>query len=137
MTEPLSLSLRIATFELQSIATPTFSTSHEFQGDELIIHLRGNADSGVSTTLASYLERLHDEATKARLQNMTLDFRELYFLTPSCIKCLMALIKRVTAMDAPSQYRINLLTSPNLRWQERSFNVLCQLAPLLVRTRLA
>lgn len=135
MTDPQSSSVRIAAFELPDISTPSFTARHEIRGQELIVSLRGNADSDVAGALAQYLEKLHEEVGKARLLEVTLDCRELYFLTSSCIKCLVVAIKRLSGMDARLQYKINLVTTPALRWQERSFEVLCQLAPLLVRMR--
>ena len=130
-----SLSLRIAAFELPSISTASFTVQHEIRGEAVIVMLRGNADSDVAGTLSRYLERLHEEMCKARLQEVTLDCRELYFLTASCINCLVDAIKRLAALDARSQYKINLIRAPALRWQERSFEVLCRLAPVVVRMR--
>jgi hypothetical protein len=135
MPDSQSLSVRVAAFELPNISTASFTAQHEIRGEEVIVSLRGNADSDVAGTFSHYLERLHEEVCKARLQEVTLDCRELYFLTSSCIKCLVMAIKRLAAMDARSQYKINLMTTPALRWQERSFEVLCQLAPVVVRMR--
>jgi anti-anti-sigma factor len=131
MNDSPSLSLRQA-LELPVIALPTFSVVHELGDKQLVVRLSGNADSEVAQALAHYLERLHEEVARAKLREVVLDFRELYFLTSSCIKCLVVAIKRVMAMDARAQYKIRLLTTPTLRWQERSFEVLCQIAPLLV-----
>jgi hypothetical protein len=117
---------------LEAIQLPTFNVSHQLSGGVLTVHLRGNADSDVAEVFDRYLVRLHEEATAAHVMEVVFDFRELYFLTSSCIKCLVVAIKRVMTLDARAQYKIQLHTSPALRWQERSFEVLCQLAPILV-----
>lgn len=132
MNDPTpSVSQRRA-LDLPAVAMPTFSITHDVEGQCLVVRLSGNADSEVAQALANYLERLHEEVSSAKLKEVVLDFRELYFLTSSCIKCLVVAIKRLSAMDARAQYKIRLLTTPALRWQERSFEVLCQLAPMLV-----
>lgn len=118
--------------DLEPLSLPTFSIRHEITGDQLLATLKGNADSDVASAFGHYLERLHNLAQGAKLREVVLDFRELYFLTSSCIKCLVMFIKRDMALEARLQYRIRLVTTPKLRWQERSFEVLCQLAPLLV-----
>jgi hypothetical protein len=118
--------------ELEPLNLQTFSIRHEVADDRVIVTLKGNADSDVAAPFAHYLDRLHQFAVKAKSREVLLDFRELYFLTSSCIKCLVVFIKRDMAMDARAQYRIRLATTPALRWQERSFEVLCQLAPMLV-----
>jgi hypothetical protein len=133
MNEPASSQAPGTNFELHTISLPTFSAGHEVSGQAVTVRLSGNADSDVAEAFAQYLERLHEQVVNSRLREVTLDFRELYFLTSSCIKCLVIAIKRLVALDARSQYKIELLTTPKLRWQERSFEVLCQLAPLLVR----
>jgi hypothetical protein len=118
--------------ELESLTLGAFSVTHETTGDRVVVRLNGNADSKVAKAFERYLERLHDLAVGAKLRVVVLDFRELYFLTSSCIKCLTDFIRRDMATEPASQYRIRLLTTPALRWQEKSFDVLCQLAPLLV-----
>jgi hypothetical protein len=117
---------------LEPLLLPTFTLHHEVNGTEVVVRLRGNADSDVSTAFGQYLEQLHHQVVGAKSKELTFDFRELYFLTSSCIKCLVVAIKRVMVLDPRNQYKIRLLTTPALRWQERSFEVLCQMAPVLV-----
>jgi len=118
--------------ELEPLNLQTFSIRHELTGDQAIVTLKGNADSDVASAFGHYLDRLHLLAVKSKAREVVLDFRELYFLTSSCIKCLVVFIKRDLALEARAQYRIRLVTTPTLRWQERSFEVLSQLAPVVV-----
>lgn len=133
MTEKPATPPRLANFVLPAISLPGFSADHEFRGTELVVHLRGNADSDSAVAFERYLEQMHVATLRAGLHEVTLDFHELYFLTSSCIKCLVQAIKRVTELEPPAQYKINLATQPSRRWQERSFDVLRKLAPHLVR----
>ena len=135
MNEPTSSRLGSDSgFTLEGLTTPAFTITHELSGTGILVRLRGNADSDVAQAFEHYLLRLHDQAMRLKLREVVMDFRELYFLTSSCIKSLGVAIKRLVAEDARSQYHIRFVTTPTLRWQERSFEVLCQLAPLLVST---
>jgi hypothetical protein len=133
MSEPVSSrSGASGSFALEPLLLPTFTLHHDVHGSEVTVRLRGNADSDVAAAFAHYLDRLHHRMVEAKSRELVFDFRELYFLTSSCIKCLVVAIKRVMTMEARTQYKIRLLTTPALRWQERSFEVLCQMAPMLV-----
>jgi hypothetical protein len=124
--------MRAASLELVPISLPTFSINHQANEQQITVYLRGNADSDVADTFASFLQQLHDVAVAAKVREVVFDSRELYFLTSSCIKSLVVAIKRLMAMDARLQYKIRFITTPALRWQERSFEVLTKIAPLLV-----
>jgi hypothetical protein len=99
----------------------------------MVISLRGNADSDVAIAFGEYSRARHAEAKRLALGEVVLDCRELYFLTSSCIKELASWIKWLMALEAGNQYRLTFLMTENLRWQERSFDVLCRMCPTLVR----
>jgi hypothetical protein len=124
--------MRAASLALLPVSLPTFSISHQANEQQIIVYLRGNADSDVADAFGLYLQQLHDVALVAKVREVVFDSRELYFLTSSCIKSLVVAIKRLMAVDARLQYKIRLITTPALRWQERSFEVLTKIAPLLV-----
>jgi len=135
MAEPLSSSssrMRAASLELLPVSLPTFSISHQRNDQQVVVYLRGNADSDVADAFALFLQQLHDVAIAAGVREVVFDSRELYFLTSACIKSLVVAIKRLMAVDARFQYKIRFITTPALRWQERSFEVLTKIAPMLV-----
>ena len=137
MTEPprsssSSSRMRAATLDLLPVSLPTFSINHQANEQQIIVYLRGNADSDVADAFALYLQQLHDVAIASKVREVVFDSRELYFLTSACIKSLVVAIKRLMAVEARHQYKIRLVTTPALRWQERSFEVLTRIAPLLV-----
>lgn len=89
----------------------------------------GQRGLGVAPALGTFLERLHAEVVRAKLREVVLDFRELNFLTSSCIKYLVVAINRLAETNVESQYELRLVSSPSMRWQMRSFEVLRQVAP--------
>ncbi len=115
-----------------AISTAAFSAQHVIEEGKITVTLRGNADSDVSSLFGEYLRGVHAEAARLGVGEVVLDCRELYFLTSSCIKGLATWIKWLMAMEPRTQYKISFLMAPNLRWQERSFDVLCQMCPPLV-----
>jgi hypothetical protein len=135
MTESSSSSssrMRTVPLALLPVSLPTFSLNHQASDQQIIVYLRGNADSDVADTFALYLQQLHDVALAMKAREVVFDSRELYFLTSACIKGFMVAIKRLMAVEARAQYKIRFVTTPALRWQERSFEVLTKVAPLLV-----
>lgn len=119
-------------FDVLSVSHARFAATSQLTGGVLIVQLAGTADSEVASTLGSFLERVHVAAVEAGVKAVALDFRKLGFLTSSCMKYLVVAIYRLVETDAETQYQLRLVTAPNLRWQERTFEVLRQVAPHLV-----
>jgi hypothetical protein len=124
-------------FDIPSVEGSTFSATWLLAGQTVVVRISGNADSDAAPTLARFLERLHREAQRTKVAEVVFDFRELYFLTASCIKYLVAAVERVAAADARSQYKVRLVTAPTLRWQEQTVEMLCQVAPRVVHVERA
>jgi hypothetical protein len=112
-----------------TVSTTGFSASHTLQEGTMVICLRGNADSDVASLFGDYLRARHLEAQRLAVREVVLDCRDLYFLTSSCIKGLASWIKWLMSLDPEAQYSLTFRMTPNLRWQERSFDVLCQMCP--------
>jgi anti-anti-sigma factor len=121
------------TLDLPSLSSASFALTWDRSEQSVVVRLVGNADADVAPALAHFLERLHQESVAAGIEEVLLDFRELHFLTSSCIKYLVVAIKRLETTEPGSQYRLRLVPAPALRWQLQSFEVLCQMAPSLVR----
>jgi hypothetical protein len=99
----------------------------------MVIVLKGNADSDTAHPFGEYLLRRHDEAVRASVREVALDCSDLAFLTSSCISELAVWIRAIMTMDPATQYSVTVRIVPNLRWQERTFDVLCRMAPKLLR----
>lgn len=119
-------------FAVLCVSHARFAATSRCDDGVLVVQLAGTADSEVASTLGSFLERVHVAAVEAGVKDVALDFRELGFLTSSCMKYLVVAIYRLVETDAATQYRLRLVTAPSLRWQERTFEVLRQVAPELV-----
>ncbi len=90
----------------------------------------GTGDAAAIELLASYLKRVHAEASRLGLAEVVCDFRKLSFMNSSCFKAFVVWIDTVKNADPP--YRIRFLTSPALHWQKRSLEALRRLASSVV-----
>lgn len=120
-------------FDVPTLSRGGFSATWMLSSTSVIVRLSGSADSEIAPALGGFLERLHAETVRANGKEVVLDFRELNFLTSSCIKYLVVAINRLAASPAESRYLLRLVSSPAMRWQARSFEVLRQIAPGLVQ----
>ena len=132
MSEPSTLQPNDE-LDLPEVAQRAFALSHEAAPGSVTVRLIGSADSDVAPALGTFFERLHAEVVRTHRKEVVLDFRDLQFLTSSCIKYLVVAITRMTAAERASRYELRLVTAAGLRWQELSFQVLRQMAPGLVR----
>jgi hypothetical protein len=78
------------------------------------------------------VKKLHKEAVRLSASKVIVDFRELEFMNSSCFKIFVAWLAQVRDLEATQQYRIHLLSNPNLLWQRRSLAALSCFAVDLV-----
>jgi hypothetical protein len=91
----------------------------------------GNGGMDATRHVQSYLTKLHAEAVRLGVREVVVDFRELYFLTSSCLKCFASWLAVIMKMPR-EQYRVRFLTNHQLHWQRRSLEALRYFAPRVV-----
>jgi hypothetical protein len=108
--------------------------SAEATGDAGVVRVRfsGTADLEAKDDLEVFVKKLHREAVKHTVTKVIVDFRELEFMNSSCFKIFVAWLAQVRDLEATQQYRIHLLSNPNLLWQRRSLAALSCFAVDLV-----
>jgi hypothetical protein len=74
--------------------------------------------------LAAHLAALHAEAQRAKLPEVTIDFRQLEFMSSSCLKAFVEWIANIQDLAPAQRYRITFRSNPALRWQRRSLHSL-------------
>lgn len=94
--------------------------------------MTGSAESAALTALDAFLKRLHRSAVDAKIAEVVVDMRKLEFMNSSCFKVFVSWLGSVQDLDAAKQYRIHLLSNPNLHWQRRSLAALSCFAVDLV-----
>ena len=114
------------TLELEAIDLAAFACSPHLQDGKLTVSFNGTADVAAIELLAGYLKRVHAEAERLALSQVTCDFRKLSFMNSSCFKAFVVWID--TVKNATRAYRIRFLTDPEMHWQRRSLEALRRLA---------
>jgi hypothetical protein len=115
-----------------SIEGPDFVATAACQERTVSARLDGTADLNIKPALDGFLVKLHETAQAQRVAELVMDFRNLKFMNSSCLKGLVTWICAVQGLPPQDQYRIVLVSSPELHWQRRSLRALSCLAPELV-----
>jgi hypothetical protein len=114
------------TLELEAIDIAAFGCSPHLEDGKLTVRFNGTGDVAAIELLVSYLKRVHAEAERLALSQVTCDFRKLSFMNSSCFKAFVVWID--TVKNATRAYRIRFLTDPEMHWQRRSLEALRRLA---------
>lgn len=114
----------MSTKEGLSITLRDFSASVATNGKALVLRLVGNADMAAKEGLDALLPRLHQEALALSATEVSVDFRELEFMNSSCFKSFVTWISDVSELSPDKQYKIRLLSKPEMHWQRRSLHAL-------------
>lgn len=100
--------------------------------DGLMVAIRGNADFRDKEQIQGFLLDTHARVQNLGLTEVTIDLRELLFMSSSCIKAFVTWLMRVQNLPVGEQYRIHFLSSPDIHWQRRSLTALSCVAAQLV-----
>lgn len=109
---------------LQAIEGGAFRADASQDGAGITVRFSGTADLSAREQLESLLLRLHAEAQRLGVSEVAVDFRQLEFMNSSCFKGLVGWLTGVQDLEADKQYRIRLLSKPELLWQRRSLHAL-------------
>lgn len=118
--------------ELLSVKGDDFTGVALQEGTKIVTSLKGNADYAAIDAVEKLLEKTHDEALRTTASEVVIDLRQLEFMNSSCFKVFVSWLGSVQDLDASKQYRIHLLSNPNLHWQRRSLAALSCFAVDLV-----
>ena len=116
--------------ELPAIEGAAFACTPHFDDGKLSVTFSGTGDVAAIELLANYLKRLHGEAERLSVSEVTCDFRKLSFMNSSCFKAFVVWID--TVKNATRIYQIRFLTDPDMHWQRRSLEALRRLATSVV-----
>jgi hypothetical protein len=109
------------------VALESFGLTAALSGSRVIVKLTGTADMEAVVPLRHSFDQLRLETEKLHLNQVELDFRELYFISSSCIKVLLQFVTSGTGggLSCPVQFTVD----PNLTWQRRALVPVQRFAP--------
>ncbi len=118
--------------DLPKVAGPMLKADGSYEDHALKVRLSGTADLETKAELDGLVKKMHEEAQRLGATKVSVDFRELEFMNSSCFKIFVAWLAQVQELPPDKQYRIHLLSNPNLHWQRRSLAALSCFAVDLV-----
>ncbi|MDI1429906.1 MULTISPECIES: hypothetical protein [Polyangium] len=107
-----------------SVALRDFSANVRAEGRSLVLRLSGNADMAAKDSLDTLLPRVHAEAQRISATEVQVDFRNLEFMNSSCFKSFVTWISEIGDLERSKEYKIRLLSNPEMHWQRRSLHAL-------------
>ena len=124
--------------EVVTVTAEAFTASATRDGTVISAWLKGSADYSASDALDTLVNGIHADAQRAQVTEVALDLRELEFMSSSCFKCLVSWITTIQELEASQQYKVRILSNPDLHWQKSSLHTLrCFAAELITVTEQA
>ena len=121
------------TLQLANLEAPMLTADSAVADSVLTTRLHGTADTESRPGLEGYIEKLHQEACRLKMQKVVVDLRNLEFMNSSSFKVFITWLGHVKELPADAQYRIHVLSNPNThQWQRRSLAALSCFAVDLV-----
>lgn len=118
---------------LPPVATESFCLAELEDADDMIsIKIAGNCEMETTPLLDSFLTSLHVEALARKVQRVSVDCHELYFMNSASIKSLLTWVDKVRESAAGAPYRIGFVTNKDLSWQKRSLGAIQRFASNIV-----
>lgn len=119
-------------FDLPTMTNSELSARGSFADGVVRVALAGTADAEAKADLEATIKRVHEESLRLHPSKVVVDFRLLEFMNSSCFKVFVSWLAAVRDLEASQQYRIHLVSNPDLHWQRRSLAALSCFAVDLV-----
>ena len=121
--------------KLPHIDIPELSARTAVDGSKIHLHFIGTADARATDLMGPLLTSVHAEAQKIRAQQVTVDFRQLDFMSSSCLKAFVTWIGTVRELGVEQRYRMRFVGDATKYWQRRSLDALRGLASELIEVK--
>jgi len=109
---------------LESLVLGSLTSNVRAEGNSIVVELAGSADMESVDILNDHLAKLHRETARTKTAEVVVDFRQLEFMSSSCLKAFVEWIANIQELAPAERYHIQLRSNPQLRWQRRSLHSL-------------
>jgi hypothetical protein len=123
----------MTSIDIPVIKTDALHSEATYVAPAVNVRLVGSAESEALGPLGDLLGRLHGEAVRLAVREVTVDVRELEFMNSLCFKTFVSWLGELQELDPGRRYRIRFLSDENKHWQRPSLRVLSGVAADLVR----
>jgi hypothetical protein len=121
------------TIDVPVIETEELHSEATYVAPGVNVRLVGSAESSAMAPLGDLLGRLHGEAVRLAVREVTIDMRDLEFMNSSCFKAFVSWVGELHDLDPGRQYRIRFLSDEHKHWQRPSLGTLRSVAVDLVQ----
>jgi hypothetical protein len=97
------------------------------------VRLVGSAETMAVASLGRLLGKVHGEAMRLAVREVTVDVRDLEFMNSSCFKAFVSWLSALQDLEPNKQYRIRFLSDARKHWQRRSLGALSSFATNLIQ----
>ncbi len=114
------------------IHTDDLRSETTYATNTMNVRLVGSAESVAMGALGRMLGKLHGEAMRLEVREVTVDVRELEFMNSSCFEAFVSWLGELQDLEPGQQYKIRFLSDEQKHWQRRSLGALSRFAVDLV-----
>jgi hypothetical protein len=119
--------------DVPSIDTDQLRSEATYAPPAVNVRLVGSAESVAMASLGQLLGKLHGEALRLAVREVTVDLRELEFMNSSCFKAFVSWLAVIQDLEPNKQYKIRFLSDEHKHWQRRSLGALSCFAVDLIQ----
>jgi len=112
------------TIDVPMIHTEELHSEASYAPPAVKVRLVGSAEAVAMTSLGDLLGKVHGEAMRLAVREVTVDLRDLEFMNSSCFKAFVSWLGELQDLDPGRQYRIRFLSDDQKHWQRRSLGAL-------------
>ena len=121
------------TIDVPLIHTEDFRSEATYLAPAVNVRFVGSAESVAYGPLGKMLGRLHGEAVRLEVREVTIDVRDLEFMNASCFDALATWLGELQGLEPGQQYRIKFLSDEQKHWQRGSLGALSSFATNLIQ----
>lgn len=103
-----------------------------FADGQLSLVFAGSADSRSQDAIEALLGRVHAEALRLGVPEVSVDFRDCDFVNSSCFKAFVVWLEQIQELESDQQYKLRFFSDDTKAWQRRSLMALSCFAIELV-----
>lgn len=118
---------------IPSINANDLRAEPRIEDGQIALRFAGSADSRSEVAIDSLLARVHEEAVRLGVREVSVDFRDCDFVNSSCFKAFVVWLERIQDLAANDQYKLCFYSDETKAWQRRSLGALSCFAIELVR----
>lgn len=107
---------------VSSVDIADLQASADYDGSIITAHIVGNGDASNHDAFHRFMVELHDDALRLHVESVTIDMRDLFFMSSSCLKAFVTWLGKIEELESP--YRVRLVGSVHRHWQARSLPAL-------------